>query len=93
MYKIIFVLIGLLVGVSYGQEEKEQQKLPPLEMLPKNGEVKIIYELPEKVDYEVFNQNGELVTSGNGEFIDVTDFKSGNYFIKFNDQTRLYEKK
>ena len=84
------------MGIAFGQEEKEQQKLPPLEMLPKEGEVKTIYELEEKADYEVFNQKGDLVTSGNGEFIDMTDFEVGVYFVKYNgktEKTEITEKK
>lgn len=93
MKKIIFILLGLSFGLAFGQEEKEKQKLPPMEMLPKNGEVKTMYELPEKADYTVFNQSGGKVFSGNGEFIDFTDLKNGVYFIKYNGVTEKYEKK
>ena len=64
-----------------------------MKMLPKYGEVKQIYELPEKTDYKIFDSKGKLVSSGNAEFIDCTDYKKGIYFVNFEDRKEKFEVK
>lgn len=61
-------------------------------MLPKVGEnPKKIYELEDSTSYSVFDSNGVIVSSGNGEFIDCTKFKKGVYFIRFEGKTEKFE--
>lgn len=62
-------------------------------MLPKDsGEVKEIYDLPYESIYEIYSVKGELVQDSIGEFIDMTRFNKGVYFIKFEGKTFKYEK-
>jgi hypothetical protein len=51
----------------------------------------VIYELPEYYDYKIYNVKGELYQSGSGEKVDITEYKNGVYFIKYEDQTRRFE--
>jgi len=62
-------------------------------MLPKTGQVKHIYELPKKQEYKVFDNKGKLITTGNAQFIDYTEYKKGIYFIHFNKNKEKFEKK
>jgi hypothetical protein len=87
------VILSSIISVSaFGQSELSK-KLPPMKMLPKNGEVKTIYELPEKMDYKIYDAKGELVSSGNAEFVDYTDYKKGVYFIVYEDKKEMFEVK
>lgn len=61
-------------------------------MLPKDGETKQIYELEALGIYQVFNDKGGLVLDSIGEFIDMTGFDKGVYFIKFEGETFRFEK-
>ena len=62
-------------------------------MLPKDsGEVKEIYDLPYESIYQVFSLKGELIQDSIDEFIDMTGFDKGTYFIKFEGETFKYEK-
>lgn len=72
--------------------QEEDQKLPPFHMLPKDGETKQIYELEALGIYQVFNDKGGLVLDSIGEFIDMTGFDKGVYFIKFEGETFRFEK-
>jgi hypothetical protein len=75
------------------EEEEEDQKLPPFHMLPKvAGEAKQIYELDALGIYQVFNESGGLVLDSIGQFIDMTGFDKGVYFIKFERETFRFEK-
>ena len=64
---VLILLIGLGIN-SFGQEEPSK-KMPPMSMLPKNGEMKRMYELPDSTDYKIFNQKGDLIESGHAEFV------------------------
>ena len=67
--------------------------MPPMSMLPKNGETKEMYQLPNYCKYEVVDNKGNFVTKGEGEWIDVTKYEKGVYFIRFNNETVQYEVK
>jgi len=41
------------------------------------------YELPNSVNYKIYDIAGELHQEGTGEKVDITDFKSGIYFISY----------
>lgn len=75
---------------SFAQTE-EQQKMPPMEMLPKNGKSKVIYQLPKECAYQVFDSKGKLYDEGKGEWIDMGKYKKGVYFIKYEGGTDTYE--
>ena len=89
----ILCLIAFTISLSsFGQAKKISKELPPREMLPKHGEVKQIYELPSKTNYEVFNSKGELVAKENGQFIDYTKYDLGTYFVRFDGVTESFTK-
>ena len=82
-----------LCSLSIFCQEEEDQKLPPFQMLPKvAGEAKQIYELDALGIYQVFNESGGLVLDSIGQFIDMTGFDKGVYFIKFEGETFRFEK-
>ncbi|NNE55048.1 MAG: hypothetical protein HKN32_03435 [Flavobacteriales bacterium] len=68
-------------------QTEEQKKMPPIEMLPKKGESKKIYQLPNKCEYAVFDSKGKLCDKGEAEWIDMGKYKKGIYFIKYNGET------
>ena len=72
--------------VIKGQTDPSKN-IPPMKMLPKNGEVKSFYELPSETDYKIFNQKGELIKSDKGKWIETTDYVSGTYFIQYEGKT------
>jgi hypothetical protein len=86
--KTKIIVICLLVSSStflYAQNEPSK-KLPPMKMLPKEGEVKKIFELYDEVDYAIFDKSGATYQTGKAEFIDYTDFPEGAYFIRYTDE-------
>lgn len=88
---ITFLTIGLS-AFAFGQDQPSK-KMPPLSMLKgKPGEKKTIFELPHNTDYKIFNQKGKLIASGNAEFIDLTKFKKGTYFITFDEKRIAIQK-
>ena len=82
--KIVTLILGCIAlsTVGFGQEELSK-KIPPMALLPTNGEAKTFYELPDSADYKIFDVKGKLVQSGHAEFIDITDFEEGTYFINY----------
>ncbi len=83
---VVVILTVFISTFSYGQETPSK-KMPPLSMLNgKLGEKKTIFELPDSMDYKIYNQKGKQITSGYAEFIDLTNFKKGTYFIIYSDQ-------
>jgi len=80
-------LILLSVNHLASAQTEEQKKMPPIEMLPKKGESKKIYHLPNKCKYTVFDFKGKLYDKGEAEWIDMGKYKKGNYFIKYNGET------
>ncbi len=88
MKLITITLLGLtLSSTAIGQNE-QSQNLPPIKMLPNENEVRSIYELPTKTDYELFNSKGQLIAEGNAKFVDYTEYKAGIFFIRFNNTTK-----
>ena len=75
---------------SFAQTE-EQMKMPPMAMLPKIGESKVIYQLPNVCTYQVFDSKGKLYDKGKGEWIDMGKYKKGKYFIRYEGGTDSYE--
>jgi hypothetical protein len=75
------------------QDEKTSKKLPPIKELPKVGESKVFFELPSITTYQVYDQMGKEIMSGKTEFIDMTNWPKGVYFIRHNDKTEKYELK
>ena len=91
--KKVLISISLLLVSKLGFSQNEQSKnIPSIKILPKNGEVKQIYELPAKTEYKIYNAAGKLVTEGNDQFIDYTKYKKGTYFILFNGRKEIFEK-
>ena len=89
---VLLILFTSISNVVYSQK-KPSKNLPPIKMLPKNGEVKHIYELSQKFEYKVFDVKGELMVTGNAQFIDYTEYKKGVYFIHFKKKIEKFEKK
>ncbi|MBD3638648.1 MAG: hypothetical protein HUJ25_14950 [Crocinitomicaceae bacterium] len=87
----LFFSLFIVSATSFGQNEPSKE-LPPVEMLPKKGEVKKIYELPVETEYKVYDSNGKLLTAGFGQFIDYTDYEKGTYFIRYNNKSVQLEK-
>ena len=89
--KIIRIVLTFLILLSVNHlasaQTDEQKKMPPIEMLPKNGGSKKIYQLPNKCKYTVFDSKGKLYDKGEAEWIDMGKYKKGNYFIKYNGET------
>lgn len=91
--KIISVLFLMLACVFTTPAQTDStQKLPPFHMLPKEGKSKSIYELPGKTDYKIFNSKGKLVEEGNAEFIDITTYKKGTYFIHYDGKKTIFSR-
>ncbi len=42
--------------------------------------------------YQVFDSKGSLVVEGKGEFINVTKYEKGTYFISFAGKKEMYIK-
>lgn len=86
--KTVFLIsfAALMSFTSYSQTEPSKN-IPPMKILPKNGEVKSFYELPSETEYKIFNQKGELIESGKGKWIEATDYVLGSYFIKYEGKT------
>ncbi|MFK7757666.1 MAG: hypothetical protein AB8B53_12120 [Flavobacteriales bacterium] len=91
MKSIIFILL-VFSSVSAVHAQDDSQKLPPFHMLPKDGEVKNIYELPYECIYQLFNSKGDLIQDSIAEFIDMTPLEKGTYFIKFEGKSIKYDK-
>jgi hypothetical protein len=90
---VILLCLGVSISGYSQKKEKMSKKLPPIEMLPKVGEgKKEIYELPKETDYKVFDVNGQLKAEGSGQFIDITDYDSGSYFVRYKNKTIKIEK-
>ena len=82
---LVIVLFASLTSTSLAQAAKKSP-LPPIKELPKVGEVKSFYELPEVVDYKVYDSTGKLYAKGNAQFVDVTNYPKGTYFFAYNGQ-------
>ena len=89
--KIIGIVLTSLILLSFchpaSAQTEEQKKMPPIEMLPKKGKSKKIYQLTNKCKYRVFDSKGKLYDKGEAEWIDMGKYKKGNYFIKYNGET------
>lgn len=92
MKLILLLFTSLIFIISFGQNEPSQN-MPPVEMLQGNEELKNIYELPFQTDFKIYDRKGALIDSGNAQFIDYTNYKAGTYFIKYDNQTKTFEKK
>lgn len=89
-----FILLIFIISSSFGFGQNDSQKLPPFEMLPqKAGEVKEIYELPSPTIYQIYDIKGKLLKDSIAEFIDLTMFEKGTYFISYNGENHKYLKK
>lgn len=84
---VLSTFILLLISNPSSAQTAEQKKMPPMEMLAKTGKSKKIYQLPKKYEYKVFNSKGKLYDKGEGEWIDMGKYKTGTYFIKYDDKT------
>lgn len=89
MKKLWITLTVTLLAFSSFTQEDPNKKMPPLDMLPKDGEVKHIYQLPNKVIYKIYNIKGALVDSGNAQFIDYTNYEVGTYFVRYSVTERI----
>lgn len=87
-----FVLCVGFTSLGYSQEEPSK-KWAPMKMLPKEGEVKQIFELSVSSEYELFDGFGNFISRGEGQFIDYTNLKKGSYFVRYNGKTEKFEKK
>lgn len=93
MKLIALLIISSTLSLSCFGQNKVSNNIPPLEMLPKDGETKFIYELSTKSKYKIFDSNGKLLSEGNHQFIDFSAYKEGAYFIHVGDRIELFEKK
>ena len=84
---VLTSLILLSCSHSASAQTEEQNKMPPIELLPKKGNSKKIYQLPNKCEYRVFDSKGKLYDKDEAEWIDMGKYKKGNYFIKYNGKT------
>ncbi len=84
------LVISFIALSGHTFTQTPSKKIPPIEQLPKVGESKKFFELPEITDYKVYNQLGKEVLKGRAEFIDVTDLAEGAYFIKYSGKTVSY---
>lgn len=70
--------------------EKVDNSMPPISMLPKNGEMKQMIKLNHKGAFEYFDNKGNFLGKGEGEWIDVTNVSSPLIFVKQNGVTEKY---
>ena len=88
------IILSSIISLSGYSQSEPNKKLPPMKMLPKAGEVKQIYELTEKAEYNIFDSKGKLITTGNAQFIDYSEYKKGTYFIQIvGGKKESFEKK
>jgi hypothetical protein len=93
MKTVLLLITGMTLSFSSFSQNEPSKNLPPLEMLKgKPGSVKHIYELPSIVDYKVYDKKGKLISEGKGKWVDYTKYKQGTYFIKYDAQTKSFEK-
>ncbi len=90
--KTVGLCCVMIISLNAQTQDLNNSKIPPMKDLPKVGEMKSFYQLPEICDYQVFDSLGNFIEKGRSEFIDVTEFEKGNYFIKFLNKTELYRK-
>lgn len=90
--KLLTTALILNVNINVSAQSEFDKKIPPMKDLPKIGESKTFYQLPESYEYQVYDSLGKFIKEGIGEFIDVTDFVKGNYFIVYANQKVLYRK-
>lgn len=88
---LLLSLFSTISISSYSQAELTKN-VPPISMLPKDGEVKQIYELPVSTDYRIYNSTGQLVLESTGQFIEYTKFKKGVYFVRFEGKSESFKK-
>jgi hypothetical protein len=89
MKTVFLISFAVLTGFTAFSQTDTSKNIPPMKMLPKNGEVKSFYELPSETKYQIFNQNGDLIESGEGKWIETTDYVLGTYFIKHEGKTEI----
>lgn len=89
----IFLLISICTDSQAQNIEftKEHRKMPPMSMLPKKDEVKHMYKLPKHGTYYVFTIEGKLLETGTAEWIDITNYRKGTYFLQFDKKTTSFE--
>lgn len=87
MKSIFLIPFAALMSFATFSQRDPSKNIPPMKMLPKNGEVKSFYELPSETEFKIFNQKGELIESGKGKWIETTDYVLGTYFIKYEGET------
>lgn len=92
MKLIALLIISSTFSLAAYSQNEPSKKMPPMKMLPKEGQKKQIYELPAKSEYKIYGVTGELITEGNAEFIDVTEFDKGTYFIEFGGKKESFTK-
>lgn len=65
-------------------QDIDHKKLPPISMLPKEGEApKRIYQFPHETNYRLLNASGKELATGETEFLDMTDYKDGVYYMEY----------
>lgn len=69
------------------------KKLPPFDMLPKDGETKTIFEFEREGVYTLYDANGKLLAEGAAEFVDMTNYPNGVYFFNFDGEHISFQKK
>ena len=77
---------------TFAQDRPKEQKIPPINELPKKGEVKTFYEFDKPYEFKLFNAEGKFSKKGNKQFLDVTDLPKGTYFFQYNGKKVLYKK-
>ncbi|MFT4680007.1 MAG: hypothetical protein ACI9RU_001726 [Litorivivens sp.] len=78
------LLLSSFSLIILGQQDADPQQLPPFDQLPKIGETKTFVEFDGEYPYEVFDTSGVLLEQNIGQFIDVTKYKIGSYYVVCN---------
>lgn len=86
------ILFSCLSATAQTSEktEKVDKSMPPISMLPKKGEHKQIIQLNHTGAFEYFDNKGNFLGKGEGEWLDVTEVESPTIFVKQNGKTERY---
>ena len=92
-FKTSFLAVFILASSTiYSQDKPKEQKLPPINELPKKGENKTFYEFENVYEFELFDSKGKLIQKGNAQFVDTSKIPNGTYFFLYNGKKVLYKK-
>lgn len=90
--KIIILFAAILLTGFTCQAQNVAKKLPPMKELPEVGEKKVFYELDAEYDYKIYDIKGSLIEEDHEQFIDITKFEPGEYFIFYNGKKEVFKR-